>query len=218
MRRPLPPVLLTVVLLVCLAACSGEEDPTATASPSTAPTASAAASLAPTASPAASPASPPGATASDEPTAAVAFPANTRPDSEQARGGSLTVTAVRVGVQDGYDRVVFELDGARDGAPGWDVAYTDDPRQQGSGDRVEVTGTKVLAVVIHGIGYPFDTGVEEQTDDPALPAGLTTVQDVVLGATFEGDYQAFVGTSAELPFRVFRLADPARVVVDVRHS
>jgi hypothetical protein len=35
---------------------------------------------------------------------------------------------------------------------------------------------------------------------------------------FEGVYEAFIGTSRKAPFRVFRLADPARVVVDVRHD
>jgi hypothetical protein len=39
---------------------------------------------------------------------------------------------------------------------------------------------------------------------------------VALGAVFEGQYEAFVGTSARAPFRVFRLGEPERVVVDVR--
>ena len=38
----------------------------------------------------------------------------------------------------------------------------------------------------------------------------------MLGAVFEGTYEAFVGASARTPFRVFRLGDPERVVVDVR--
>ena len=62
----------------------------------------------------------------------------------------------------------------------------------------------------------MDTGVEEVTDDPALPADLTVVEDVVLGAVFEGQYEAYVGTASRAPFRVFRLPDPERVVIDVR--
>ena len=42
------------------------------------------------------------------------------------------------------------------------------------------------------------------------------MRDVRLGAVFEGQYEAFIGTSGEQPFRVFRLSDPERVVVDVR--
>lgn len=124
--------------------------------------------------------------------------------------------AVRVGVHDGYDRVVFELGGDAGAVPGWDVGYTGDPRQQGSGDRVRVGGTQVLAVRLTGIGYPFDTGVQEPRTAPALPAGSRAVRDVVLGSTSEGSYLAFIGTSGALPYRVLRLSNPARVVVDVR--
>jgi len=154
-----------------------------------------------------------------EPTApAEAFPANTAVDTEEPTGGPLSVVAVRVAKQDGYDRVVFELDGKEAGEPGWRVEYTDDPAQQGSGDRVEVDGDATLAIDITGVGFPMDTGVEEETDDPTLPAGLPVIEDVVLGATFEGQYQAFVGTARKAPFRVFRLSNPARVVLDVRHN
>ena len=33
---------------------------------------------------------------------------------------------------------------------------------------------------------------------------------------FEGQNQAFIGLDEQVPFRVFHLADPARVVVDVQ--
>ncbi|MGZ5400671.1 MAG: AMIN-like domain-containing (lipo)protein [Nocardioides sp.] len=39
------------------------------------------------------------------------------------------------------------------------------------------------------------------------------------GGVFEGEQQAFIGlTGVERPFRVRALADPVRVVVDVRHG
>jgi hypothetical protein len=126
------------------------------------------------------------------------------------------VTAVRVAAQDGYDRVVFELAGRAAGQAGWRVEYVDQPSAQGSGDPVEVGGEAALSVLISGTGYPMDTGQEEVSADPALPGGLQVVQDVVLGAVFEGQYEAFIGTSGRQPFRVFRLAGPERVVVDVR--
>ena len=144
------------------------------------------------------------------------FPADTAVDEAASTGGPLSVRAVRVAPQQGYDRIVFELAGRQAGEPGWRVEYVDDPSSQGSGDPVDVRGRAVLAVTIRGSGYPMDTGVEEVSDDPALPSGLGVVQDVVLGAVFEGDYEAFVGLSEQAPFRVFRLRDPARVVLDVR--
>lgn len=145
------------------------------------------------------------------------FAAGTAPVEEAHTGGPLTVTAVRVARQDGYDRVVFELDGRQPGEPGWRIAYTDDPRRAGSGDKVDVQGKATLAVFIDGTGYPFDTGQQEATS-VQVPADVEVVRDVELGSVFEGTYEAFVGVSRKAPFRVFRLGDPARVVIDLRHE
>lgn len=219
MTRRAVAALCAVLSVSALTGCGGVEDdpvlrpasPQASAPLSPSPAAAGSASAGPFGSVSGS--------GQPEPTApAEAFPANTAVDTEEPTGGPLSVVAVRVAKQDGYDRVVFELDGKEAGEPGWRVEYTDDPAEQGSGDRVEVDGDATLAIDITGVGFPMDTGVEEQTDDPTLPAGLTVIEDVVLGATFEGQYQAFVGTAREAPFRVFRLSNPARVVLDVRHS
>jgi len=137
-------------------------------------------------------------------------------DTEEPSGEPLTVTSARAARQDGFDRVVFELDGGA-GMPGWRVAYDDTPSRDGSGNAVEVQGRTTLAVVITGIGYPFDTGVDELDRDPALPSDLAVVTDVVVGSTFEGSYEAFIGMSAERPFTVQRLSGPTRVVVDIAH-
>lgn len=156
--------------------------------------------------------------AGSPPAAGPAFPANTARDEEQPSGGPLGVTSVRVAAQDGFDRVVFELAGREPGQPGWTVEYVEDPRQDGSGDPVEVRGGATLEVRISGVGYPMDTGVEEQPRDPQVPPGVELVQQVKAGSLFEGVFQGFVGVSREAPFRVFRLENPARVVVDVRHD
>lgn len=149
--------------------------------------------------------------------AAPAFAATTGRDVEEPTGGPLTVTAVRVARQDGYDRVVFELAGKQAGQPGWRVEYVDNPSRDGSGDPVEVEGDATLVVYVDGAGYPYDTGQEEAESAP-VPADAEVVREVELGSVFEGVYEAFIGTSRKAPFRVFRLADPARVVVDVRHD
>jgi hypothetical protein len=143
------------------------------------------------------------------------FPADTSPDTADASAGAaLTVTDVRVGRQDGFDRVVFELGGT--GTPGWRVEYVDVATAQGSGQPVDVAGDAVLQVTLTGAGYPFDTGVEEfPTRTPVRAAGTRSVAEVVFGGTFEGTSEAFVGTAARTPFRVFALSNPTRVVVDV---
>lgn len=208
-------VLTALALSGSLAACGGDatDDLAPSASTST-PSASPVPALSPTAEPTGEPtsATPP----ADEQDAPADFPAEPALSEQEPSGGPLSVIAVRVARQDGYDRVVFELAGDEPGQAGWRVEYVDDPRAQGSGDPVAVDGEAALSVLITGTGYPMDTGQEEVAGDPALPGDLEVVEDVALGAVFEGQYEAFIGTTGRQPFRVFRLGDPERVVVDVR--
>lgn len=195
-----------LALAGCLLAVACSDDPTRTAgADSSPPGAAEPAEATPPRSPE------PSATGS------VPFPADTRRDEQAPEGGPLTVTAVRVARADGYDRVVFELAGRKPGEPGWRVEYVDNPRRDGSGEPVQVEGKATLVVLIDGAGYPFDTG-QEQVRAVEVPADTEVVADVELGSVFEGVYEAFIGVTRKVPFRVFRLADPARVVVDLRHS
>jgi hypothetical protein len=143
------------------------------------------------------------------------FPANTEPDTGEASDDALvTVTDIRIGRHDGFDRVVFEADGA--GTPGWDVRYVDAAQSQGSGDDIEVEGGAILQVTINGVGLPADTGVEEYSGPDRLSAGDTeVVTEVVFDSTFEGTTVSFTGVTEETPFRVYLLEGPARVVLEV---
>jgi hypothetical protein len=80
---------------------------------------------------------------SSGPDAGAPFPADTRPDTADASADSrVTVTEIRTGRQDGFDRVVLEVGGT--GVPGWDVRYVDQPASQGNGEALQVTGEAVL--------------------------------------------------------------------------
>ena len=206
------------VLLAALAAagCSGGDDSTLTAS-SGSPSAAVSSAPEPTpvsSAPAAEPSVAP--TPGAPPAATLSAGAGPTTASAEPAGGPLTVTAVRVARQDGFDRVVLELAGAADGVPGWRVGYEDDPRRDGSGDPVDVDGAAVLVVRVLGAGYPFDTG-QTQASSVTVPGDSEVVQDVELGSVFEGTYEAFVGVRQEAPFRVTRLTGPTRVVIDVEH-
>src|SRR6185312_652325 len=146
------------------------------------------------------------------------FPANTDPDTAEASSGAqVTVRDVRTGRQDGFDRVVFEVGGT--GTPGWDVRYVDAPTSQASGAPVDVAGSAALQVAITGVGLPADTGVAAFDGPNPLPgSGTRTVVEVVVDTTFEGTTTAFVGTTAQTPFRVYALSDPTRVVLEVRDA
>jgi hypothetical protein len=203
----------TAVLV--LTACSGGDDrddpgpstPSPAASSTPDPSASAGATD-----------TPPGSTDDDGSTSAPPFPANTEPDtSEPSAGAALTVTDVRVGRHDGFDRVVFELGGT--GTPGWRVEYVPEAVEDGSGNVVQLDGDGTLQVMISGSGYPTDTGVAEyEGPKPLRVAETDEVEEVLLGSVFEGSTQAFVGTDEVSPFRVYSLTDPTRVVVEVRND
>ncbi len=157
-------------------------------------------------------------TSRDEPTSSPSpFRANTEPDTSEPGGGAmLTVTDIRVGEHDGFDRVVFDLDG--EGTPGWRVAYVDEALDDGSGKPVEVDGDAILQVVISGTAMPMDSGVEEYDGATIDPDDTESVEQIVYRFWFEGYTTSFIGVDGERkPFRVFALTDPARVVVDIEH-
>lgn len=146
------------------------------------------------------------------------FAADTRPDSGEAEGpGPTSVAEVdAAGHGEGFDRVVFEIAG--DGLAGWDVRYVDEASSQGSGAPVAVTGAAVLQVRLTNIGYPADVdGPTYDGPDRIQPPDTTAIREIVNDTIYEGEHVFFIGVADELPFRVFRLDGPQRVVVDVRH-
>lgn len=203
--------VVATLLALLLAGCSGS---------SGAPTPVAAPTSSPTSSPAASPASPtavPSASASPAASCVPAFPATTLPDTGSPVGGQLGMKSASAGPHTGYDRVVFTLGGNAAAKPGWRVEYVAAPTSDGSGNPVSVHGPSYLRAIIKEVGYPGDTGVPDPAVKRFSPSGTTVVREVVLDTVFEGQYTAFIGVRSTLPFRVFRLGNPARVVVDVRH-
>ena len=208
MRRvaSLSAALLAAVLVT---ACSSSDDGSGSASGSSTTTSSSAAS---------SSSGGTDGTVGDGSADAPPFPANTDPDTAEASSGAqVTVRDVRIGRQDGFDRVVFEVGGT--GTPGWDVRYVDAPTSQASGAPVDVAGSAALQVAITGVGLPADTGVAAFDGPNPLPgSGTRTVVEVVVDTTFEGTTTAFVGTTAQTPFRVYALSDPTRVVLEVRDA
>lgn len=135
--------------------------------------------------------------------------------AEPTDAASLTVTDVRVGAHDGFDRVVYEFDGS--GTPGWTVRYVDAAVQDGSGATLDVPGLTILEVSLTGTGYPFDTGVEPYEGANPLP-GTGAVTEVRMATVFEGITQSFIGLADPArPATVSLLTDPVRVVVDIEH-
>ncbi len=142
---------------------------------------------------------------------------------EEASGlGPRLFTDLEISAHDGFDRVVWEFAGA--GEPGWFVEYSDDPREAGRGFRIQLDGEADLGVFIRGVDIPGEPGLPPDAvpyEEPLTPVpgvGTTVVTEVYPGLTFEGQQDAYIGLTHEVPFRVYRLADPARVVVELQHA
>jgi hypothetical protein len=145
------------------------------------------------------------------------FPADARPDTaEPVDAAGLTVTGVRTGAHDGFDRVVFELAGQ--GTPGWDVEYVDSATAEGTGAPLDLAGSAYLRVVLRGTSYPYESGSTEVQRGPVPAGGSAVVTGAFYDGTFEGRSLAYLGVRARAPFRVYALDGPTRVVVDVAIS
>lgn len=132
-----------------------------------------------------------------------------------------TVTALLTGVQAArhgeFERIVFEFAGSE--RPGYRVEWMDGPvTADGSGKVVEIAGTSRLRIVFEpASGVDLETGdityagenrVEPRTDG-------STIHEVVRTGDLESVMTWVAGTDGVVPFRVVRLSQPTRLVVDV---
>ncbi|WP_152190872.1 AMIN-like domain-containing (lipo)protein [Georgenia satyanarayanai] len=200
---------------LALAACAnddGEPSPPSSTNPPpvvTEPTTDASPTEEPSATPEPTTDAP---TEAPAPTDAPAFgPAGTAQSAEPS-GDLLLPVGLRVGDHEGFDRVVVELAG--EGVPGWQVEYVDEAIEDGRGERVDVDGEAILSVSVSGTRYP-DEGEEHYVPGAPLE-GPDIVEEVHYLGTFEGLTQLFIGVDdGPADYRVFTLADPARLVIDV---
>ncbi|KSW28277.1 hypothetical protein [Cellulomonas sp. B6] len=204
----------TLGLSAVLAACADDPTPTSTLTTTVAVTPT------PTGTPSPAPA-PTDPTAPDAGTPDAAEPTDgldgfAAPGTELTSEGDASlyvVTGVRTGEHDGYDRVVYQLEGGT-GTPGYRVRYVERAVEDPSGAVREVDGDAVLQVTLVGTTYPTEGGPQEFSQDLRPDDG--DVEHVVRPLTFEGMTDSFVGVDdGPRAFRVLVLADPVRVVVDV---
>ncbi|MFD5869441.1 hypothetical protein ACFWGD_12660 [Corynebacterium sp. NPDC060344] len=136
-------------------------------------------------------------------------------EAAPADGSYLGIKDVRIGSHDGFDRIVIEFMG--DGAPGYWVRYEEMPTQQGSGNPISVGGAHKLAIDVRGTGYPFDFNVDDYPNGPVRPEGTSAISEVRGFGTFEGTTQYVAGIDGERrPFKVFKAADPTRLIIDIQ--
>jgi hypothetical protein len=124
-------------------------------------------------------------------------------------------TAVRVAEPADFDQIVFEFD---DAMPGYRIEYVQPPiLADASGMEVEIAGAAFLQVRFLGADAHDGEGsptIEERELTPAF----TSLVEAELTGDFEAQVTWVLGLAAERDFRVTRLTEPNRVVVDIGHE
>jgi len=154
-----------------------------------------------------------------QPTAAPSEPAGpdySEPAAVLTGGGPVAESAiiedVRVGRNDGFDRLVFEFRGVD--IPEWEVLYVQRAEQCGSGKPVPVGGNYILQVTMRTTAAHEDG--ELTIDATQLTAAFPQMTEAIQICDFEGVVTWVIGTQEKAPFRAFELDGPARLVVDVK--
>ena len=149
-------------------------------------------------------------------TADLDAPTSTAPvDAGPSGPGPATLVGVRVGQHDRYDRTVFDFTG---GTPGYHVEYGP-LYTEGRGDLVHLDGAATLSIHFHpAYAHDVNTGTTTINLGQVLNPRYPTLRQVKFGGEFEGHVSAGLGVADRVGFRVFTLANPYRVVVDVAHQ
>jgi hypothetical protein len=126
----------------------------------------------------------------------------------------VTLGDVRVGVNQGFDRLVLEFLGSE--VPGYRVEYVDRPaRQCASGDAVTVAGDGLLAITLRGTQAHDERG--QATVSPReRRLQMPLVKEYEFTCDFEGEVQVVLGVASPNRYRVTELQNPTRLIVDVQ--
>jgi hypothetical protein len=140
-------------------------------------------------------------------------PFTSAPKSSPGSGGQAELYQIAAGCHATYDRFVIR---ARLAKPGYRVRYVNQVVQDGSGLPVTLLGSKRLLVVVpNGRAHTADgtASLVPQVLTPLCP----NLRQVKLAGDFEGVVSFGLGLKFKTGFRVFRLTNPTRVVIDVLH-
>jgi hypothetical protein len=206
-------ILVAVAGMVLAAACSGKSTPDATSGTS-APTATAVTRVPSTATAAPSQAAgSPSAVATPTATLPPFQPATTVASGPgTATSGQPILSDVRVGKNDGYDRIVFEFQGPA--LPSYEVKYVQSVSQCGSGKPVTTSGAAQLSITFRPAAA-HDSGGNATVASNDIVANLQSIKEAKPSCDFEGVVAWVVGTVFR-PYRVIELQNPTRLAIDIQ--
>ena len=197
---------LTIGIVVAACATPG-------GTPSPTPNPTPVATPMPTSTPAASPTS--AATPAD-------FVCVGLPFGSDVGGEIANIADVRVGTHEGYDRVVFEFEAPPDqpvAIPEHRIRAADLPLVQiPAGTPMEVPGDHFVHLTLLG-GTRLTPDFEETYGGPLrFEPDFPQLRGLAEAGDFEATADWYVGLADEPCLRVVLLTDPARLVIDSRHS
>jgi len=124
-----------------------------------------------------------------------------------------TITDVRIGTHDRYDRVVFEFDS---GIPTVTVAAALPPfYEDASGLPLVVIGSAFLRVTMTGASAATPDGVVAYDGPYSFTPGFRRLAHLVRGGDFEAVSTWYIGLNGGACLRVLALDNPSRLVIDL---
>jgi len=123
------------------------------------------------------------------------------------------VVGLRYARHSNYDRVVVDIRGS---IPGWTARYVRTHHYDASGAQVPIRGGMDL-VLFPAYAHRSD-GSSCYSGPKLVRPGFPALKEIA----FTGDYEGYVsfgfGLDGRNPYRIFRLHDPQRIVLDFRHA
>lgn len=134
-----------------------------------------------------------------------------------ATNGIVTLRGLRAASNpDGFDRLV--LDFGDDAVPAWTAAYASRPVLRcGSGEPARIEGERWLRVRLRSAQAHDDQG-QPTVRQRQLPLNMPAMREMALTCDFEGEVEVVLGVAAANPYRVMELANPSRLVIDVKRE
>jgi hypothetical protein len=127
------------------------------------------------------------------------------------------LTAVRTGRHVDFERIVIELSDQGSGVPGYHVEYIDKPLIEcGSGEQVFPVGDAWLEIRMQPLDAHTQEGQPTVSHRPVATPGLGNVLALYMTCDFEAMTTLVIAVRSPNDFRVFDLASPRRIVVDIQ--
>lgn len=123
------------------------------------------------------------------------------------------ITNIRYATHPGFDRVVIDVSGR---IPGYTTGYARTHHYDGSGEPVPIRGGLWISM-FPAYAHRLDGSSTYVGPSIARP-GFRTLKAVAFTGDFEGYVSFAFGLSYRAPYRILRLHDPQRIVIDFRHA